>query len=73
MKGKGNLLSLAIGQIWQVLLQKDCKEGILWPKALSFTSEGCPNLACQRKEDVELVAVVAEKGRKEALNLWLLR
>ena len=46
---------------------------MLWPKALSFIPEGCPNLACQRNEDAKLAEVVAEKGRKEALNLWLLR
>ena len=64
---------MAIGQTWQVLLQKDCKEGIVWLKALSFISDGCPNLACQRKEDAKLAEVVAKKGRKGALNLWLLR
>ena len=69
MKGKGNHLSLAIGQICQVLLQRNCKERRLGPKTLSFISEGCPNLACQRDEDAEPAEVDAEKGGKEALDL----
>ena len=62
---------MAIGQIWQVLLQMNCKEGRWEPKTLSFISEGCPNLACHREEDAELAEVEAEKGGKEALDLWL--
>ena len=69
LKGKRSRLSLAIGQIWQVLLQRNCKEGRLGPKTLSFISEGCPNLACQREEDAEPAEVDAEKGGKEALDL----
>ena len=50
-KGKGNLLSFAIGQIWQSLLHEGCNEGITWHKVLSLTSDGWPNLACQKEKD----------------------
>ena len=42
-----------MGQTWHSLLQEDCKEGITWLKTLSFMSKGWPNLACQRKEELQ--------------------
>ena len=57
MKRKGNLLSFAIGKIWQPLLQEDFRH-----RLLSLTSDGCPNLSCQIDEcwedtGVEVTAV----------------
>ena len=68
-KEKVNLLSFAIGQIWQSLLHEGCKEGITWHKVLSLTSEGWLNLACQMEEDGEgtRVEVAAVKWLKTSL------
>ena len=70
-KGKCNLLSFAIGQIWQCLLHEGFKEGITWDKVLSLTLDGWPNLTCQMEEDWEDtgVEVAAMKWSKTSLML----
>lgn len=49
-KGKGNLFCLGKGQTTQSLLQQFCKEGKIWPRDWSLTSNWCSNLECYRKD-----------------------